>query len=174
MILSEYSSAKFGAARQEHRGCPRTSIKGVLLLTAATSALDKESASKRVLPVIAHCQTTTLLQPALARASSAFKSRVALASTFARQNSVRVAGNLYRWQSCPCQKQPCTKITVRQRDSTTSGEPGKRRTDVLNRNPARWSKLRTVRSGDVSRWRTLAIRTLRSVVDNLSATVSSI
>ena len=46
------------------------------------------------------------------------------------------AGRVETWavpQPCPCQKQPCTKMTLQRPGNTRSGEPGKSRRCSLNR-----------------------------------------
>ena len=63
------------------------------------------------LPLSAHSQIARTRHP------SAWSFRMARRSTnlfrpiFFLQNPVLVAGQRKRWQLCPCQKQPCTKIT---------------------------------------------------------------
>ena len=71
-----------------------------------------------------------------------------LRSSFACQYScldVGLAAALHR--SCWCQKQPCTKITVRYLGKTMSGLPGRSLRCSLKRNPAPCRSRRTVSSG---------------------------
>ena len=70
---------------------------------------------------------------------------------FSLQNSVLVAGNVDFLQfSCPCQKQPFTKITALYLGKTMSGLPGKFFTFFLNLNPLENRYFLTKISGLVS------------------------
>ena len=51
---------------------------------------------------------------------------------------------------CPCQKQPCTKTTLRREGNTMSGVPGRSRRWSLNRYPSRCRARRSASSGFVS------------------------
>jgi hypothetical protein len=63
---------------------------------------------------------------------------------------------------CPCQKQPCTKITAAYFGNTISGHPGKSLRCKRKRKPIRCSSERTNISGLVLILRTLAMTRLRS------------
>src|SRR5207302_679656 len=71
------------------------------------------SRGRRPVPFNAHSQTTSTRQRAAAKSRNARVSLIRLPAIFADQNSERVAGSLKRGQSWPCQKQPCTRMTVR-------------------------------------------------------------
>lgn len=71
-----------------------------------------------------------------------------LRSIFACHHSVRVLGSLKSLQfSCPCQKQPLTKITVLYLASTMSGLPGRFFWQTRNLNPWANRNRRTSSSG---------------------------
>jgi hypothetical protein len=90
-------------------------------------------------------------------------SRLRFAANFSAQYSGLVRGtDASRQRPCRCQKQPCTRMTVRCAGSTMSGVPGSDFTLTRNRNPLRWSALRTVRSGPVPDPRMLRMMRLRT------------
>lgn len=69
-----------------------------------------------------HCQTTNTLYPMPDNSTYVFLSRIILLDIFSFQNSVFVVGNADFLQfSCPCQKQPFTKITALYLGKTISG-----------------------------------------------------
>ena len=119
----------------------------------AMSAVD----SRRAGPMTLHSQTVSTRQPASTSACSFAASRARLPAILATQNSVRVAGRWPRGQSCPCQKQPCTKMTARYFGNTRSGRPGSPFLYSRNRNPAACRLRRSTSSGVVSRLRTRLI-----------------
>ena len=89
-------------------------------------------------------------QPISANFRCSSKSLSLLRSIFACQNSVLLFGNTKNLHpSCPCQKHPFTKITVRYLRITMSGCPGSRGWFSRYLNP--WAKryLRTTSSGFV-------------------------
>jgi hypothetical protein len=90
-------------------------------------------------------------------------SRLRFAANFLAQYSGLVRGtDASRQRPCRCQKQPCTRMTARCAGSTMSGVPGSDFTLTRNRNPLRWSALRTVRSGPVPDPRMLRMMRLRT------------
>ena len=81
------------------------------------------------LKVNSHSQIRRADQPSSDNRSRAAASRFLVASILLRQEEVLVAGlAANRQPSCPCQKQPCTKITFRRPGNTMSGVPGRSRT----------------------------------------------
>jgi len=114
-------------------------------LIASASALRQRTSR------VSHSQITSGIHSMASNCSETLRSRATLASNFARQNSGRVAGFVaYVHPGCRCQKQPWTKITVRNLGSTRSGRPG--RPDTCNRylNPCACRYRRTRSSGFVS------------------------
>jgi len=102
------------------------------------------------LAFILHSQTTMTFQPALRRSWRLRLSRAMLLSNFFCQNSLRVDGvEACLHPLCLCQKQPCTNITVLYFGRTISGLPGRSLQFILNRNPMRCRRLRTISSGFV-------------------------
>lgn len=74
-----------------------------------------------------HSQTMMTDQPLASSCRQTSSSRCLLRVIFAVQNSVLVLGVVAFLQSLwPCQKQPCTKITVWYLGRTISGVPGRR------------------------------------------------
>lgn len=83
-----------------------------------TAALSMEARS--------HSQTIITRQPAVFNCSTAAASRATFLLNFSIQNSVLDLGVVATLQpSCRCQKQPCTKMTVRYFVRTMSGFPGR-------------------------------------------------
>ncbi len=98
------------------------------------------SSFNRSLPRKAHSHMTAILQPACSKATMAELSFWRLRWIFASQKSVRVPGSLNKWQSWPCQKQPCMKITALYLGKTMSGFPGRSLTWSRNLNPFLWRR----------------------------------
>lgn len=108
-----------------------------------------------------HSQITNARQPATA-SSSKFRASLAwLPAIFAAQNSVLVAGSLNLGQSCPCQKQPLTKITARNMGKTRSGHPGSSLRWRRNLSPHLCSPRLNSISGAVSLFRIRLMLSLR-------------
>ena len=98
----------------------------------------------------AHSQTVTTCQPSSRRAFSFLKSRAQLPVIVAVHHSVRVLSIRKIEQcSCPCQKQPWTKIPVRCFGMTMSGLPAGSFRCRLKRYPMRCNIERTTFSGVV-------------------------
>src|SRR5205085_11974828 len=73
-----------------------------------------------------HSQRLIIFQPSLFKAFATFLSLLMLEFILFSHQSVLVLGTTkYLQPSCPCQKQPCTKITVLYFGKTISGFPGK-------------------------------------------------
>lgn len=72
-----------------------------------------------------HSQTTMTFQPSFCNFKTSRSSRSTFPAIFFFQKSELFCGHTkYLHPSCPCQKQPFTKITVLYFGSTTSGFPG--------------------------------------------------
>ena len=83
-----------------------------------------------------HSQIWMIVQPCVFNMWTAFLSFSLFFPIFSLHHSVLVPGNLkYLHPSCPCQKHPCTKITVRYLGKTISGLPGRSFTCSRKRNP---------------------------------------
>lgn len=91
-----------------------------------------------------HCHTTITFQPSRSSNPMFLLSRSILVLILFSQNSLFVEGSLaYLQLSCPCQKQPCTKIAVRYFGRTISGRPGYRGSLTRYLNPFENKYLRT-------------------------------
>lgn len=123
----------------------------------ASQAIIRSSAIHLALPRSAHSHIVRRRHPSSASWSEARASRVTFAAIFATQNSALVFGLTDIGQSCPCQKQPFTKITAPYRGNTRSGRPGRSGTWTRKRYPRRWRPRRTWSSGFVSRPRMLCM-----------------
>ncbi len=86
--------------------------------------------------LIAHSHIKITCQPSCLSFSILLVSLAWFASILVFQNSGRVCGSRKYLQLCPCQKHPCTKITVRYLGRTISGFPGRLATCSRNRYPA--------------------------------------
>lgn len=115
-----------------------------------------------------HAQITTQRIPAFFNRWSVVASRSRLPRILFSQNSALVLGSVPRAQSCPCQKQPCTKIAVLNLGTWMSGFPGSRRSLSRYRTPFDQSHLRTVSSGAVADVRTLDIAALFAKLGGVS------
>ena len=121
---------------------------------------------------ISHCQSVRQRYPKFSRATVFRLSRSLLPAILARQNSVLVAGIVARLQpSCPCQKQPWTKITALCRGKTISGLPKSFFTCSRNRYPILCKRERTSISGLVFLPFTWAMLRLRFSKPTLSIEV---
>ena len=108
-------------------------------------------------------------QPIFASSRCSFLSRSLFRSIFACQYAAFVRGKCeYLHPSCPCQKQPLTKITVRYFRNTISGCPGKRGWFSLYLNPLENRYFLTIISGLVSLPRIAAIHRCRCSLVSLS------
>lgn len=105
------------------------------------------SSNPSPLPLVSHSQTTKTRQPNSISLSAFILSLLLFSVILFSQNSVLVLGTLKYSQSWPCQKQPCTKITVLYLGNTISGFPGRFLLCSLKRNPAACNALRTRISG---------------------------
>lgn len=76
-----------------------------------------------LLPFSEHSQTVATRHESSSKALIFLRSRAMFAVILLCQNSGRVAGQRKSGQSCPCQKQPFTKIRARYFGSTMSGVP---------------------------------------------------
>ena len=95
-----------------------------------------------------HSQTTRQCQPMRASWRCVSASRCWFRFTFFSQKGVFVLGKVHSLQpSCPCQKQPLTKMQVRYLRKTRSGCPGNRSELSLYLNPCAHKNLRTSNSG---------------------------
>jgi hypothetical protein len=120
---------------------------------------------RRSLSNVSHSQMTTTRQLFKRSCRTALRSRARLRSNFSIQKLARVFGVVARRHlGCRCQKQPWTKITVRQRGRTRSGRPAKEGLCNRKRYPSRWTALRTARSGTEFLPRTRRIKSERSRV----------
>src|SRR5699024_7290277 len=81
-----------------------------------------------------HSQTINTFQPISLSFLWFISSRSTFRLILGIQYSILEEGHTNRPQSCLCQKQPFTKITVLYFGSTISGQPGKDRTFFLYRN----------------------------------------
>ena len=93
---------------------------------------------------------TIVFQPIARNSSRTRASRALFRFSFSVHHSTRVRGGRNSGQpSCPCQKQPFTKIAVLYLRNTISGVPGRRFTFTRKRKP-QWNRyLRTIISGFV-------------------------
>lgn len=124
---------------------------------------------------VSHCQTVSAVHPRSRSSASTFRSRCRFAENLLCQNSVLVLGTVARWHpSCPCQKQPWTKMTFRRDGNTMSGEPGSFRTCNMYRYPNAKVVRLTTSSGCVLACRTLLIWRLRCSGDIRSTKVSTL
>ena len=109
------------------------------------------NASRHPASRVSHSQITSGIHPITCNWLMTLRSRAALPSNLRRQNSARVAGSVAYWHpGCRCQKQPWTKITVRNLGSTRSGQPGSFDTCKRYLNPRACRYRRTRSSGFVS------------------------
>ena len=102
---------------------------------------------------ISHSQTSRIDQPAFRRDLLTLRSLKRLPSSLARQNSMRLFGSLASLHVaflCLCQKQPWTRIILRNREKTRSGLPGRSFTCNRYRKPIECTIRRTINSGPVS------------------------
>ena len=125
---------------------------------------------RRPAPLSEHSQTMRKRHPKACKAAVVRRSRSRFPRILCDQNSGRVVGSLNSGQSCPCQKQPCTRRTARFRGNTKSGRPGNLDTCRRKRRPAACRPRRNMSSGLVSRprirlilsWRCSRVRTSMS------------
>jgi hypothetical protein len=103
--------------------------------------------SKRRLPRTEHSQTVMTRQPVDVSLTRFFSSFIRFVWIFRRQNAALVLGHWNKGHSCPCQRQPCTKMTARYFGNTRSGHPGKARRWSRYRNPRANKPFRIVYSG---------------------------
>src|SRR6266487_1552113 len=86
----------------------------------------EESVFSKVVGLNSHSQRIIILQPSFCKACKAFASLALLEFILVSHHSVLVLGTTkYLQFPCPCQKQPCIKITVLYFGKTISGLPGK-------------------------------------------------
>ena len=98
-----------------------------------------------------HSNTSITFHPKATRAASFFSSLALFFIIFSVHHSVLVLGmEKYLQFSCPCQKQPCTKMTVLYFGSTMSGFPGSFLSYNLYRSPFENKNFLTTISGLVS------------------------
>ncbi len=116
-----------------------------------------------------HCHTMITRQPRFLNSFCLSLSRSMFWLNFSFQNSTLVDGVVeYLQFVCLCQKQPCTKITVRCFGNTISGVPGSSFTWILNLYPNRCSRERIFFSGLVFFPRTLPIISDRFFLETVS------
>ena len=156
------------SADQVHSS-PLISIRGCFPANQFEQALMTDSPGSRVRPLTAHSHTAPVRQPSSWSILTARISTSRLRAILARQNSVRVDGHLNKWQSCPCQKQPCTNSTARCFAKTISGFPGNLRSCSRKRKPFACKPFRSSISGRVSTLRMPAIIRLRTAGETTSA-----
>ena len=123
---------------------------------------------------LAHSQIVATRQPFPSKAERCLRSRSLFKVIFSLQNSRLVPGHLKRWQSWPCQKQPCTKITALYFGNTRSGLPGRSLQYRRNRKPRRCRADRMASSGAVFVPRIPAIIRLRTSGFTMSAATGQI
>lgn len=126
------------------------------------------SVSSFVLPWMAHSQTIISRQSRFIRQLLFFISRTWFFVIFWFQKSTLDLGCLYKWQLCPCQKQPLIWMTALYFGSTKSGEPGSSLQWVRYRKPRLCKAFRTISSGLVSLLWMQDITWLRALEDILS------
>ena len=108
--------------------------------------------------LVSHSQITMASHSEAVSSSATSASLETFRWNFSIQNSTLVLGvRVLGHPGCLCQKQPCTKITLRRPLKTMSGCPGIPSDVTLNLYPRECRRLRTRRSGRVSRDRTFAI-----------------
>lgn len=118
---------------------------------------------------VSHPQIVRHRHPAFRRAATFFLSLVTFNSNLRIQNSTLLFGiPAYRQPRCRCQKQPCTKTTVRYFGRTISGFPGNSLPCKRYRNPRACKYFRTVNSGVVFSPRIRDISQLRRLTDRRS------
>ncbi len=120
-----------------------------------------------------HSQITREHHPSELSSSICRPSLCRLVAIFVVQNSIFDFGIRPREHSCPCQKQPWTKITFLLRMNTRSGLPGKSARCNRYRYPILCTSRLTSISGFVSFDRTFAICTLRCSGVRLSIHLNS-
>ena len=98
-------------------------------------------------PSRAHCHTIIRFHPAARQAASLRRSRRTFFDHFSIQKATFVFGMVDSRHPCRCQKHPRTSTIVFARGITTSGLPGYRLSQTLNRQPSANSLLRTRSSG---------------------------
>ena len=117
-------------------------------------------------PFSSHSQTVMQCHLILASCFCSSRSLSLLREIFLSQNSVFVFGILkYLHPSCPCQKQPFTKMHVWYLRNTMSGCPGSLGLFTLYLNPLLHKYFRTTISGFVSLLLTAAIYLWRCSID---------
>ena len=94
-----------------------------------------------------HSHTVSTVQPSCCSSAKFLLSLSTFPMILGRQYSSFVLGHTNRGQSCLCQKQPFTKITVLYLGRTISGHPGSVLTFFLYRTPFENRYLRTNSSG---------------------------
>lgn len=118
---------------------------------------------------VSHPQIVRHRHPAFRRAATFLLSLATFNSNLRIQNSTLLFGiPAYRHPWCRCQKQPCTKTTVRYFGRTISGFPGNSLQCKRYRNPRACKYFRTVNSGAVCSPRIRAISQLRRLTDRRS------
>lgn len=118
---------------------------------------------------VSHPQIVRHRHPAFRNATAFFLSLATFNSNLRIQNSTLLFGiPAYRQPRCRCQKQPCTKTTVRYFGRTISGLPGNSLLCKRYRNPRACKNFLTVSSGVVFSLRTRDISQLRRFADNRS------
>src|SRR3989338_7044875 len=116
-----------------------------------------------------HCHTTRIRHPSAFSFRLKRASRLMLPSIFRFQNGLLVCGiPALEHPLCPCQKQPCTKISFPRPTSRMSGLPRIDSTLPRKRQPSRLRQFLTSLSGDVFRPLMLAIMRLRFCFVNRS------
>lgn len=97
-----------------------------------------------------HCQTVTTLQPACLSFRAARRSRFLFVAIFRHQKSELVVGSLALVQlTCPCQRQPFTKMATFARLIAKSGLPGSVLSFLRYFTPSPRKRAATLPSGDV-------------------------
>src|SRR5919112_4514600 len=122
-------------------------------------------------PRRAHSHTVATRQPDADRVSNVCPSRRTLRPIFPVQYSLLVWGMRHAPQSCPCQKQPCTKRAARRFGKTRSGFPARPLTCSLYRSPRACRAFLRRSSGTVSPLFTAAI--VRRLVSGSTLSVNS-
>lgn len=127
----------------------------------------------RFLFFVSHSQTTITCQPMFSKAATLSLSRCKVRLSFFSQYSVLVLGRIWACLHVghPCQKQPCTNITVLYFGIMISGFPGKSRRCNRKRYPKLCNSFLTHISGVVLALCTLDIISLRFSGSNMSGII---
>jgi hypothetical protein len=109
--------------------------------------------------VASHSQTVNTRQPASRSPLRTRASRRTFRAIFSSQKTAFDFGLVrpFRHAVWPCQKHPCTSMTIDAESITMSGAPGRVRTLQRNCSPTSRSFSRTINSAAVPLWRTARI-----------------